>query len=122
MTSLGRLFSAAIVGSALGIFAGGAFAGDQDFTLVNKTGVEINSVYVSPHGSDDWEEDILGQDTLGDGETVDITFSRKEKAAKWDLRVEDSKGNPIEWENLNLKEISTLTIHYAKGKAWADVE
>jgi hypothetical protein len=104
------------------IFAPASMAGDQDFTLVNKTGFEIHSVYISPHDADDWGEDILGEDTLSNGASVDISFSRKEKTALWDLRVEDADGNSVEWENLNLLEISKLTLHYKKGKAWADVE
>ena len=99
-----------------------AFGGDQDFTLVNQTGIEIHRLYTAPHSSDDWEEDVLGDDTLADGESVEIKFPKKEKASKWDLRVEDKKGNSMEWENLNLKEISTVTLHYKNGKAWADIE
>ena len=94
----------------------------QDFTLVNETGVEIHKVYISPHDSNDWEEDILGRDTLPAGQNVDIKFHRNEKAALWDLRVEDSQGNAIEWENLNLLQISKLTLHYKDGKATADME
>ncbi|HEV2914196.1 MAG TPA: hypothetical protein VGX92_13020 [Pyrinomonadaceae bacterium] len=94
----------------------------QDFTLVNATGVEIDKLYISPHGVDDWEEDILGRDTLPSGESVDIKFNRSEKAPLWDLRVEDSKGNAIEWENLNLLEISKVTLHYENGKGTAQVE
>jgi hypothetical protein len=94
----------------------------QDFTLVNDTGVEIHKVYISPHDSNDWEEDILGKDTLPSGQSVDIKFHRNEKAAMWDLRVEDSKGNAIEWENLNLLEISKVTLHYKDGKATAETE
>ena len=94
----------------------------QDFTLVNKTGVEIDKVFISPHDSDDWEEDILGRDTLPSGESVDIKFHRSETAALWDLRVEDSKGNAIEWENLNLLTIAKATLHYENGKATAEVE
>lgn len=96
--------------------------GKQDFTLVNLTGVEINELYVSPHSADDWEEDILGQDTLSNNDSVEITFSRTEKAKLWDLKVVDSKGNSIEWESLNLLEISKVTLHYKNGKAWADLE
>jgi hypothetical protein len=96
--------------------------GKQDFTLVNQTGVEIHELYVSPHKSDSWEEDILGQDTLPGGESVVIHFSPKEKAKLWDLKVVDKEGNSIEWESLNLLEISKLTLHYKDGKAWADVE
>jgi len=94
----------------------------QDFTLVNKTGVEIHAVYISPHDGDDWEEDILGRDTLPAGESVDIKFHRTETAENWDLRIEDSKGNAIEWENLNLLKISKATLHYENGKATAEVE
>ncbi|HVG34421.1 MAG TPA: hypothetical protein VM911_15230 [Pyrinomonadaceae bacterium] len=99
-----------------------ATAGAQDFTLVNKTGVVINKLFVSPHNADDWQEDVLGKDTLADGESVEIKFSRGEKAAMWDLRVEDTKGNAIEWESLNLLEISKITLHYDNGKATAETE
>ena len=102
--------------------AGAVASGAQDFTLVNATGVEINAVHISPHSANDWEEDILGQDTLANGAHVDIHFKRGEKAAMWDLRIEDKAGNPIEWENLNLLQISKLTLHYANNKATADIE
>lgn len=102
--------------------AAASTAANQDFTLVNKTGVEIDKVFISPHDGDDWEEDILGRDTLPDGQSVDIKFHRSETAALWDLRVEDSKGNAIEWENLNLLQISKATLHYDNGKATAEVE
>lgn len=97
-------------------------ASDQDFTLVNDTGVTIDKLYVSPHDSDDWEEDILGADTLPSGETLEIKFNRAEKAPVWDLRIEDSKGNSIEWESLNLLEISKITLNYKDGKATAKTE
>lgn len=92
---------------------------DQDFKLINETGVEIHAVYVSPSDSDDWEKDVLGKDTLPAGESVDIEFDRAEKAAMWDLRVEDKAGKYIVWENLNLMEISELTLNYKDGKATA---
>ena len=99
-----------------------ARAGKQDFVLHNNTGVEIHELYVSPVTADDWEEDILGRDTLADGESVKITFDDRDKHVHWDLKVVDSKGNSIEWHDLNLIEISELTLHYEKGKAWADVK
>ena len=99
-----------------------ARAGKQDFLLHNATGVEIHELYVSPHTSNEWEEDILGKDTLADGESVKITFEDREKHVHWDLKVVDGKGNSIEWTDLNLIEISELTLHYKDGKAWADVK
>jgi hypothetical protein len=109
----------AIVG--MGLLASSAVrAGEQDFTLVNKTGVEIHALHISPHSSDEWGEDILGQDTLGNGDSLDIKFPSRAKAAHWDLRIEDEKGNSLTWESIDLLEISEITLHYKDGKAWAD--
>jgi hypothetical protein len=98
-----------------------AAQGAQDFILVNKTGVEIYALYVTPHNADDWGDDILGVDTLPPGESVEIKFSRKERVKLWDLRVEDEEGSFIEWENLNLIKISKVTLYYKNGKATAIV-
>jgi hypothetical protein len=110
------------VGGIAVMYAPAARAGDQDFTLRNKTGVEIHALHISPHSTDEWGEDILGQDTLAVGASLEIKFGRKEKAAKWDLRIEDEKGNSLTWENLNLLEISEVTLHFKDGKAWADTK
>jgi hypothetical protein len=99
-----------------------ARAGKQDFILDNETGVEIHELYVSPTTTDDWEEDVLGVDTLPAGDSVKITFDDRDKHVHWDLKVVDSKGNSIEWHDLNLIEISEVTLHYKDGKAWADVK
>lgn len=96
-----------------------ATGGAQDFKLINDTGVAINAVYITPHDAEDWEEDILGQDNLPNGQSVDVKFNREETAANWDLRVEAKDGSSIEWENLNLLEINELTLNYKDGKATA---
>ena len=101
-----------------------AFArtGKQDFVLHNGTGVEIHEVYVSPVTADDWEENVLGKDTLPNGDSVKITFDDRDKHSHWDLKVVDGKGASIEWHDLNLVEIAEVTLHYKDGKAWADVK
>jgi len=99
-----------------------AVAGKQDFLLHNETGVEIHEVYVSPVTADDWEENVLGKDTLPNGDSVKITFDDRDKHSHWDLKVVDGKGNSIEWHDLNLVEIAEVTLHYKEGKAWADVK
>ncbi len=99
-------------------------AGEQDFNLINKTGIEIHALYVSPADQDEWGDDILGEDTLPNGDEVEITFDRKEKAALWDLRIEDENGGSVEWEKLKLVEIAQVTLHYDKKtrKATAKIE
>jgi hypothetical protein len=111
----------AVAGIAL-VGAAAARAGDQDFTLVNKTGIEIHSLHVAPHSSDEWGEDILGKDTLADGDSLEITFGKHDRAHHWDLRVEDEKGNSLTWENLDLMRIEEVILHFKDGKAWADLK
>jgi|UPI000688BD15 hypothetical protein len=114
-----RLFAAVL--ACLLVLSGVAFAGVQDFELVNATGVDIYEVYVSSVKTNSWEEDILGVDVLEDGDSVMINFTGHE-GCKWDLMVKDSDGNSLTWENLNLCDISVVTLHWDGSKAWADLE
>ena len=105
--------------ASLLLCASSALAGDQDFTLHNETGKEIYELYVSPNDVEDWQEDVLGDDTLGDGDEVDITFDRSENATKWDLRVDFADGKSSVWSSLKLTEITDVTISYRNGKPYA---
>jgi hypothetical protein len=93
-----------------------------DFTLVNFTRFNLYAIYVSPHDSTGWEENVLGRDQLFDGDFVKIRFSPEEKADIWDLRVEDENGNNAEWKNLNLREISKITLRTGENAVLAEAE
>jgi hypothetical protein len=97
-------------------------AGDQDFTLVNDTGLTIDQLYVSPSAKPDWEEDILGQDVLKNGEKAHITFSRDEKAAEWDIMIVDEEGDKVYWKEIDLLEAETITLYYEDGKPTAKID
>ena len=99
-----------------------ARAGQQDFTLNNNTGLDIAEVYVSPSEANDWEEDILGDESLGDGEEADIRFERSETAEKWDLKIVDEEGETVIWKGLNLLTAHRVTLLYAGNKPTAEVE
>ena|ERR1700683_615727 len=92
-----------------------AFAQDakQDFKLVNKTGYELKALYVSPSKSDDWGDDILGQDVLADGQVVNVHFNPKANICKWDLKVTytDDNSNAV-WGDIDLCTVEKITIHY----------
>lgn len=87
----------------------------QDFTLSNRTGYELKEVYVAPSASDDWENDVLGTGTLGDGVAVEIKFSRASKTCKWDLKVVYTvdSSNAV-WKNIDLCSVDKITIRYNK--------
>jgi hypothetical protein len=98
-----------------------ARAGTQDFVLVNRTGVEIHELFIAPSESDEWEEDVLGVDTLPPGESVKIRFKGHDDC-DWDIKVTDGEGGEVEWTGLDLCSISKVTLRLKGKKAWADLE
>jgi len=99
-------------------FASTASQSKQDFELHNETGLEIAEVYISETGNEEWEEDVLGQDTLATGESVEISFSGQ-KENLWDMKVVFSNGKSNFWRKLNLSELTDVTISFKNGKPWA---
>ena len=98
--------------------------GKQNFTLENRTGYKISEVYVSPGKASTWEEDVLTDDELPDGNSVAIGFSRSEKSCNWDLKVVYDDGDTAEWEDFDLCKISNIRLFYnrKKGTSWAETE
>jgi hypothetical protein len=90
----------------------------QDFELHNETGLEITNVYLSETGKTNWEEDVLGQDTLESGDSVNISFGGQ-KANIWDMKVVFSNGKEDFWLKLNLSQLTDITISFKNGKTWA---
>ncbi len=93
-----------------------------DFTLVNKTGLTIDKVFVSPTNDDDWGEDVMGKDVLADGESVEIQFARSETACNWDLKVVDENKASITWTKLNLCTATEITLKYENKKPTAFIK
>lgn len=101
-----------------------AFAGTQDFTILNNTGYPIEQVHVSASTQDAWEEDVLGQDVLDVGDRVKIRFDADEGACLWDLKVTYTDGETAEWQGLNLCEVSLVALSYDRktGETSAETE
>lgn len=112
----------AAVALAVAFAAPGTLAGDQDFTLVNRTGVEIHELYIAPSAQPEWEEDVLGANVLPVGDSIHITFPMDASVDLWDMKVVDSEGNDLQWGQLNLKAISKVTLYYENGEGWAETE
>lgn len=93
--------------------AGAAQASDADFKLTNKTGYQIDSVWVSHHSSSDWGSDIMGRDSLDDGETADITFSHGGSACHFDIKVKyHDDGTTAEWSDVDLCQYESITLFW----------
>jgi len=97
------------------------FAGTQDFTLINQTGVEIYSLHVSETTNEEWEEDVLGENTLPPGQRINIKFQGRE-ACLWDILVTDDEDNTLTWTGINLCEASVVVLRCNENECWAEFE
>ncbi len=115
MNPFGTAFALATALVLVTPFAAAAGDARQDFALVNQTGYDVKSVYVSSHRTDQWEEDILGDDELDDGTAVNIHFPTKVKTCRFDLKVVYSvDDSEAVWKDIDLCKVSKITIFYNK--------
>jgi len=111
-----RTLAAAAVAATLLAFAPAiASAAPQDFALTNSTGYTIKSVFVSPTTEDQWGDDILGSDQLGNGAEATIHFpGGRGETCNWDLKVTYDDDTTAEWKNFDLCTITQIDITYDK--------
>jgi hypothetical protein len=110
-----------VMGIMVAGLAAPASAGTQDFLLVNETGVEIYSLYISETNNADWEEDVLGEHVLPHGSRMTITFAGR-SACFWDMMVTDDQGGSVTWNGINLCTTTTVILRCNDEGCWADYE
>lgn len=85
-----------------------AFDGYVEVT--NDTGYDIYYLYVSHGKSKSWEEDVLDEDILRDGQTVRVTVTGA-KSEIFDIRAEDEDGDTYTLWNVDISETDvTFTL------------
>jgi hypothetical protein len=76
-------------------------------TFRNNTGSVIEEIYLSGSGTNDWEEDILGDEVLGQGEACQVEVSGS--YAYWDLMAV-ANGREFAYYEINFNDYSTITL------------
>ncbi len=87
-----------------------AAGGNQNFTLVNNTGHTVVTLNVSASNENSWGEDILGRDTLANGESAAITFPHGETECNFDIRATYDDGATTDARGVNLCTLTTVTL------------
>jgi len=88
-----------------------ALALNRQVTIVNNTGFGIVNFYGSNTGTNDWQEDILGQDILPSGSQVTINFNDGSGYCKFDLKAVFDDGDEVVQEDVNICEVGTFTFN-----------
>lgn len=81
-------------------------ASDETLHINNRTGYTINEIYIAPTSTDNWEEDVMGEDALETDTSVSVDFSRSVDTGKWDLKAVYDDGTNAVWKNIDLCKIS----------------
>jgi hypothetical protein len=95
-----------------------AFAGDADFRLTNRTGYDIESVYITPSQSKSWGPDRLGRSMLANGRSREMVFNKQGSVCIYDMKIHwDGYGEDDDrvWEQLDLCSINKITLRYNKA-------
>lgn len=80
------------------------------FDLANDTSYTLTHLYISVPSTNSWEEDILGAQVVGAGETVEVTIDDGLEDCQYDLRADFSDGDSIRVARVNLCESDGETI------------
>ncbi len=105
-----RLAVRSLFAAGLLMLAGAAAAEDLEFTLNNESSFAITHFYASPSDVGSWEDDILGQDILPSGESINITIGDGRSQCDYDLRFQFEDGDVVERAAVNLCDTGSYTL------------
>lgn len=86
-----------------------SLAANRHVTIINKTGMTLKHFYASNAGTSSWEEDILGRDTLANGEEVEVNIDDGTGACKFDFKAVFDNGGSLVKEGVDVCTTSTFT-------------
>lgn len=87
----------------------------QDFVLINRTGYTIDEVYVSASNVNNWEEDLMGDDSLENGQQLNVRFNKNNTECIYDIKVVYDDQESAEFRGINLCQVSRVTIFYNRA-------
>ena len=77
-------------------------AEDITILLENKTRANMTEFYASPSGVKNWENDILGDDVLRSGKTIEINFNDERTTCIYDFQAKFADGDVVEKYDINI--------------------
>ena len=112
MTPRSRAWAGLLLGvGLLAATAGPAGAQDRRVRVINETGYSIREFYASNVGSRSWEEDILGTDVLGPGDSVMINFDDGTGYCMFDFKAVFSDGDELVRDRVNVCDLATFRYY-----------
>jgi len=87
-----------------------ALAADRKVKVINKTKTPIFAFYASRTSTNDWEEDILGDDVIMPGESMVIDIDDGTGACKFDFKGEFEDGDEVVKKNVDVCKVGEFSF------------
>ncbi|WP_439574635.1 hypothetical protein [Phreatobacter sp.] len=114
-TAMRALLFAAFAALSLMTAAEAQAQSQQDFQLVNRTGYTIEEVYVSAASQDSWGDDLMGDNSLEEGQVLNVRFPGGSNECAFDIKVVYDDRETAEFRGVNLCQVSRVTIFYNRS-------
>ncbi|MFL6846297.1 MAG: hypothetical protein ACJ8ER_15615 [Allosphingosinicella sp.] len=109
-----KAFALVAATAALVSFAGTASAApdgkNRKVTVENLSSQAVRELYASPITATTWEEDLLGQRTLGAGQTISANIDNGTTECYYDLKAVMANGKAVEQRKVNVCAASRWVI------------
>lgn len=83
-------------------------SGGARATLINRTGYDIEDLYICPAGSEDWE--LCARRTIYDDDSVDVELPRHRHSNYFDIRCEYTNGRTDMWYSIELESSEVVVL------------
>ena len=91
-----------------------AYADTVKFDIINQSARAINNFYTSTADTTDWQEDVLGQDTIAPGASEEIDINTDGGQCLYDMRfIMEDNAELIE-KGVNVCTLSSYTLSDGK--------
>ena len=94
-----------------------ALAAWKDLKVINYTGYTIKKLYISQSDSDSWGDNLLGSETLKNGDTTNIRYNGD--FTYYDLKIVFMNDSHREWignKRLNFDGVRRITIYHKRNE------
>jgi hypothetical protein len=86
------------------------FAYDRSVTIVNESSATIVEIYGSNTGTKDWEENLLGGDSLPSNSEVEVDFNDETGYCMFDFLIIFEDKSEMTEEKFNVCDYGTFTV------------
>jgi hypothetical protein len=111
---------AAVAVAVMAFAMSAARANDPELVLHNRTGVDIQELYLSPAGAAEWRAEVLGGEPVLDGDDAEIPIPYSGSSSKWDLKLVDREGASLVWPSVDVEKNSEVTLRLSKGRPFVE--